>query len=308
MRKLFFILILVSLIGLAILIFLNKPNKPVEEKPKEITNTKIIISSTATPQKNPTASLSEILDKDLINTKGTFGIAIKNLNTGESYYLNEHKSFESASLYKIWVLATAFNQIEKGVLKEEQILSQEIPVLNKKFLISSESAELTEGVISMTVKDAMEKMITISHNYAALLLSEKLRLSNVTAFLQNNGLKESALGIPPKTTASDVALFFEKLYQGKLVSQESTNKMLIIFKKQMLNSKLPKYLPKDTVIAHKTGELGNLSHDAGIVFTPNGDYIIAVLSETDSPAQANEKIADISLNVFQYFNKKSRVL
>lgn len=251
-------------------------------------------------------SLKEVVEKALIGTKGTYGIVIKNPKTGESYYLNEHKVFETGSLYKIWILATAFDQIEKGGLAEDEILSQDISILNEKFDISSESAETTEGKITLSVKAAMEQMITISQNYSALVLTEKLKLSSVAAFLTENGFRESTVGTDgsqPTVTPADMALFFEKLYKGELADEESTEKMLGLLKRQRLNDKLPKYLPQETVIAHKTGELGWFSHDAGIVYSPSGDYIIVVLSESSSPVGAEDRIAKVSKAVYEYFER-----
>jgi beta-lactamase class A len=79
---------------------------------------------------------------------------------------------------------------------------------------------------------------------------------------------------------------------------------LTLLKAQKLNNKLPKELPKNTVIAHKTGELDMVSHDAGIVYAQNGNYIIVVMSETSLPVAANERIADISKGVYEYFISK----
>lgn len=297
-------LLFTGLTGLIIYIafrsFINQ--KPEKSRYPE---TNIIVSPLQPQAQTIFASLEEKVTETLLGTKNNYGIAIKNLRTGGSYYFNEHKEFEPGSLYKIWILATAFNQIENGRLKEDEVLNQEIAILNEKFHISSESAELTEGQITLTVKEAMEQMITISDNYSALLLAERIRLSTVKAFLQGNNFNESSLGEPPKTTPYDIALFFEKLYKGELASQENADKMLDILKRQTLNSKLPRYLPENTLIAHKTGEIGYFSHDAGIVYSPSGNYIIVVLSESEIPSQADERIARISRAVYDYFTKES---
>ncbi len=71
----------------------------------------------------------------------------------------------------------------------------------------------------------LNQMITISHNYAALLLTEKVKLSTVAKFLQTNGFKESNVGTngeAPVTTPSDIALFLEKLYKGQLANPTYT--------------------------------------------------------------------------------------
>lgn len=250
------------------------------------------------------SDLEKIIQSNLVGEKGNYSIAIKNLKTGEKYYFNEHHKYESASLYKLWIMATAFQQIQNGVLDDDKTLTDDIPALNKKFNISSESAELSDGTISFTVASALGQMITISHNYAALLLTEKVRLSNVKKFLEENGFNESKVdldGSPPQTTAADIALFFEELYKGQLTDIADTEKMLSLLKAQKLNKKLPKYLPQDIVIAHKTGELDTYSHDAGIVYTPKGDYVIAILTDSNYPPEAEDRIGKISKAVYEYF-------
>lgn len=249
----------------------------------------------------PKEELSRIVNNILVDTKGKFGISIKNLKTGKSFHLNEHEKFETASLYKLWVMAETVNQIQQNRLDEQEVLSESINTLYRIYNISPDTDESTDKVITLNVIEAMNLMIANSDNYAALLLSNKVRLGSVQSFLKNNGLAESSLGEPPVTTPSDIALFFEKLYQGQLADSEHTQKMLAILKKQTKRNKLPKYLPASTIIAHKTGELGSASHDAGIVFSEKGDYIIVVLSKSSKPATANETIANIGKAVYNYF-------
>lgn len=268
------------------------------------------ISSSALPvsdsQKIDNGGLKQAVEGRLKNSEGDFGIVILNLKTGENYSLNEHKSFEAGSLYKLWVMGAAFNKIEDGNWQKNTVFSEEIPILNEKFKIASESAERTEGSIELPVNVALQRMITISDNYSALLLAWKLRLSFVTSYLESHGFRESKVGGAeslPSTTAYDTALFLERLYRGDLASSQSNEDMLELLKGQQINRKLPKYLPQGTVIAHKTGELGLVSHDAGIVYSSKGDYIIVILSESRRPKDAEETISQISKSVYDYFQK-----
>ncbi len=256
------------------------------------------------PKPQQQTSLKATVESALAGAQGTYGIVIKNLKTGESYNLNEHQEFEPGSLYKIWIMATAFGQIQSGLLKPDEILSDDVESLNGKFGISPDAAELTEGEITFSVNDALKQMITISHNYAALLLTERIKLSNVALFLKQNNFNESKVGTDgsdPITTPSDIALFFEKLYKGDLANPQYTNQMLDLLKMQQLNDKLPKALPPGTIIAHKTGEIDYFTHDAGIVYSKSGDYIIVILSQSDSPIGAEDRIAQISKAVYDYF-------
>lgn len=252
----------------------------------------------------PVVTLEETVTKALVGAQGEYGIVVKHFTAKEAYQFNGSKIYPTGSLYKLWIMAAVFDQIERGQLKEEEELSSSITDLNQKFDIATDSAELTEGFITLTVQDALKQMITISHNYAALLLSDKIGLSKVAAFLEKNKLAESKLGLStglPQTTTNDIVMFLEKLYKRELANKSNTDKMLTLLKKQQLNNKLPKYLPKGTVVAHKTGEIDYLTHDAGIVYTKHGDYIIVVLSKSDYPPGAEERIAQISKAVYDYF-------
>lgn len=261
----------------------------------------IIPSPTSLPS---STTLKKIVEEALQGTKGTYGIVIKNLKTGEAYYKDDHRIFEPGSLYKLWVMAQIYKKIQDGEITENEILTDSIEQLNKDFDIDPTSAELTSGTVTLKVTDALHQMITISHNYAAYLLTKKVKLSSVANFLESQNLIESKLGNPPQTTAYDIALFFDKLYRGDLANEENTKSMLNLLKKQTLNSKLPKYLPQKIAIAHKTGEIDFLTHDAGIVFSDKGDYIIVVLSESDSPVGAEDRIAQVSAAVYRYFTSR----
>ncbi len=257
---------------------------------------------TATPSLQST-EIDRIVKEELEGTKGKYSVVIKNLDTGEAYSYNEHQKYQAASLYKLWVMAVAYNQIEDGKLKENEVLASDVATINSKFNIGTESAELKEGSVSFPVNQALQQMVTISHNYAALLLAQKVKLSNITAFLKEHNYTESRIGQPPQTTAADIANFLEDLYDGKLANANTTTTMIDLLKRQKLNNKLPKNLSAGTIIAHKTGELGPVTHDAGIVYTDKGAYIIVVMSESTLPSAAEDRIAIISKGVYDYFNK-----
>ncbi len=252
--------------------------------------------------------LQQAVANALVGTKGNYGIAIKHLDTHEYYFSNEQRVYKTGSLYKLWIMGTTFEQIQKGKLHESDVLTQNLAKLREKFHVATESGEPKDQKLTMTVGEALEKMITVSDNYAAWLLTEKVGLSKVSVYLQRNGFTHSKIGTAdgyPVTTAFDVMLFFEKLSKGELADQSSTEKMITLLKRQRLNTKLPKYLPDNVAIAHKTGELEPFTHDAGIVYTSKGSYIIVVLSESTSRYQAEDRIADISKAAYIHFMKET---
>lgn len=259
--------------------------------------------------------LELIAKNNLFAEDEKYGVVVKNLKNGESYIYNGNGKFDSASLYKLWILAVAFQKIKDGTLSENDILSAPIESLDNTLSTTPTPSTIPEGqitptpnpeptevkMISMRTEDAIEKMITISDNYSALLVSSKSGAPSITKFLKDYGLVNSNYKQPPQTTAKDIAIFYEKLYEEEIVDKESSSKMIEILKRQTLNDRIPKYLPEDVEIAHKTGELFNSKHDAGIVYSKNIDYLLVVLSETKNPSKTAEKIAIFSKKVYDYF-------
>lgn len=300
---LFFLVFLLIIISIALFYFI-RPQK------KEVIATDVPVP-TPTVTLVPTVydnRLKQSVENSLRGTKGSYGVVVKNLDTNESYSFNEHVVYNAASLYKLWVMAVVFRQIEDGKLKEDTPLSEDVAVLNKKFRIASEAAELTEGRVSSTVENALFKMITVSDNYSALLLTQKVKLPTITSYLSENGFLETKMGTTiavPTTTAYDVALFFEKLHGGNLGSKENTEKMLSLLKQQKLNSKIPRLLPEGVTVAHKTGELDNYTHDAGLILDKKGNYLIVVLSKSEQPNLAATRIADIANSVYSKYISKN---
>lgn len=307
-RALFFILIVTGcLYGLLRqLVLMRQTDSSVVKSPLPASVSGTPATQLFPVEANP-GTLKDVVIKASKGISGVYGMYIKNFKTGEIYFTNEHKIFDSASLYKLWVTATVYKQIQNGQLRETQTLRQDVAVLNQKFSIASDSAELTEGTITLTVHDALTKMITTSDNYAALLLTEKIRLSSVATFLKEHGLSESAVGTTggaPTATPYDIAIFLEKLYKGDFANSHYTDEMINLLKHQQLNGGIPKYLPDKSKVANKTGEIDLFKHDAGIVFTDYGDYVIVILSETEDPPAAQERIAGISRAVYTYFTRK----
>jgi beta-lactamase class A len=260
---------------------------------------------TSTTSASPsTSQLSTIVQNSLSTTKGTYSVAIKHLGTGEEYYYNEHHIYNSASLYKLWTMSVVYSQIADGTLKEDDVVTSDIATLNRIFKIPADSAELQKGQISMSITKALEQMITISHNYSALLLTQKIKASNVSTFLKDNNFSDSKTGTLAKTSAYDITAYYEKLYKGEIINEEYSKKMIDLLSRQRLNDRIPKYLPQGMRVAHKTGELDGVKHDAGIVYSPKGDYIFVVMSDTPRPADAAENTAQLSKAVYEYFISK----
>jgi len=73
----------------------------------------------------------------------------------------------------------------------------------------------------------------------------------------------------PQISARAAGALLEKIYLGKAVSQGASIEMKNLLLAQAVDDRIPKYLPENIKVAHKTGELDTLRHDAGIVYGEN---------------------------------------
>jgi beta-lactamase class A len=71
---------------------------------------------------------------------------------------------------------------------------------------------------------------------------------------------------------------------------------------QTVNDRIPALLPAGTRVAHKTGNWSNATHDAGIVFSPAGSYVIVVLTDYGYNVDGASRIARLSRTVYDYYN------
>jgi beta-lactamase class A len=86
-------------------------------------------------------------------------------------------------------------------------------------------------------------------------------------------------GMNNTTTAYDLMLVFRTLAEGKAISRAASDEMIAILAAQEHNDGIPAGLPPGTKVAHKTGSITAISHDAGLVFRPDGtEYVLVVLT------------------------------
>ncbi|MEO8577262.1 MAG: serine hydrolase, partial [Gemmatimonadales bacterium] len=77
----------------------------------------------------------------------------------------------------------------------------------------------------------------------------------------------------------DLAVLLAAIERGKILSPGSSAEMREILLAQEFNEKIPAGLPAGTRVAHKTGEITAVSHDAAIVYPPGRKpYVLVVLT------------------------------
>lgn len=247
--------------------------------------------------------IQDYLQTETQKLPGNYGIFIKDLKRGTTYQVNADQTFEAASIYKLAVMYKAYDSINRGELKKDNVLTEDQSSLDEA-LTSTDPGSTPPGeyfgVVSNNVADALRAMITVSDNYAALLLANKLGWQNIDDFLHQQKIEGFDLvhQQEPTATAKAVGNLLEKIYDNTAVNAQSSQEMKDLLLAQQINDRIPKYLPQDVKIAHKTGELDNIRNDAGIVYGKNSTYIFVFLSETPVPEDATKNIAMLSKKMY----------
>jgi beta-lactamase class A len=221
--------------------------------------------------------LQQTLDAALADEADDYAYVVKDLRTGEGAMHNPDKVFNSASVFKLWVMYEVFHQQSLGLLNwnDELVVS---PYYDS-FALSPRRTELCQ---QLTVADALDAMLSISDNAAAVLLQDLVGSGNVNRAIEALGVKESGLfedGLP--LTASDVALLLEAIGRGQAVSSAASSEMLLLMSREGIDDGLVDGVPPRTLVAHKTGNWSDATHDVGIVYGPKGPYLFVALSDTD---------------------------
>lgn len=116
--------------------------------------------------------------------------------------------------------------------------------------------------------------------------------------LRNAPAYVGALAENDETSPADVSRLLECFYRGTWVDADASRGALDIMKRCQTNSRIPKYLPAGCRATHKTGSMLRVANDAGIVFTPKGDFILSLFyngntaSEEEYEANASGRLGD----------------
>jgi beta-lactamase class A len=254
----------------------------------------------------PDSELQAIIEEVVSELPGTWGVAVKKLDTGQYASYNGDVQQVSASLYKMWVLCELYRQAKEGIVS----LDQSVTVTSEDAYYDALIGELRLPAGNViTLWQAARLMVQVSDNTSAALLVRVLGPNSINRHMKELGLNDSILDWDGAgdnlTTPLDMLKVFEMIATSAMVDQESSGEMIELMLGQQINNLLPPGLPDGTDFAHKTGALDKLLHDAGIVYSPSGPYvIIAMASEMDDFGTAWRNWPLLSERVYSYFNER----
>jgi beta-lactamase class A len=256
--------------------------------------------------------------------RGKVAIAVKNLDTGESYYLNADEPMPTASLIKVAVLIETYLQADDGKFKltDKVTLHDSDKVPGSGFL----TAHFSEGA-SFSIRDAVRLMIAVSDNTATNLVLDQVGIANVNKRMEAWGcpntkinakvFRGSTTSVDPartkkyglgSTTAREMASIFEEIQTGERCRPAIKQCLLTHLRSNEDKDKFPRLLPPGTIVAHKDGSVSNARTDAGLIYTPNGILVVCVLTDENrdqrwlSENAGNALCAKVAKEVYDHFN------
>jgi len=259
--------------------------------------------------------LQATIDEVDRNLDGVLGLAILDLNTGQSYFLRPDEIFPQASSIKVAVLAELYHQAQQGKLKLTDIYT-----VNASDMVADSSIMLglTPGVTRITNRDLATMMVAVSDNSATNVLIDRVGMDNVNALMDTLGLphtrlrrkmmdvKAAAEGRENISTPREMMTLLEQLYRGKVLNKEMTDDFFKVLSTPK-QSFIPRELPDDLRIANKPGELEAVRNDSGIVFAQNRPYVICAMTTYLRNERAGEDaIANISAAAYHMFDRMGR--
>lgn len=279
-------------------------------------------SSEVQASANPTiAPLSLLLREEVISLKEEIqalavdktqlqpGLLFVDLDTGAYVGVESATTFSAASTIKIPVLIAFFEDVDAGKVK----LNEKLVMTEELVAGGSGNMQYSTPGTEFTALETATRMIMISDNTATNMIMERLGGAEVlNQRFRTWGLAETQINNPlpdlegtNTTSPRDLVNLMAAVSRGDLLSLRSRDWVIDIMKRTVTDTLLPQGLGEGATIAHKTGDIGSMVGDAGVIDMPNGKrYLAAVMvKRPHNDPQAQELIRNISKQVYQYFEE-----
>ena len=248
------------------------------------------------------------------------GIAFWDSETTLQWAYNADEYFHAASTMKVAVLLGVYRQVSRGELtldapvhvrnKFRSVVGDQIFMLD---IDRDADPDLYRNLgRTMTVKQLAYNMITLSSNFATNLLVDVVGVSTIQTALAElgidgmrvvRGVEDQAgfeAGINNEVTAGGLLKLLRALVDGRAYGAEASNDMLEIMHAQRFKSGIPAGLPQAARVAHKTGNIATVHHDAGIVYLENRKpYVLVILTQFHHETPRGTAVAEVSRDIYE---------
>ena len=279
----------------------------------------ISAAQAAAAQEGILSAYRKAIEKRIKESQADVAVAFLTLDGKTEYFFRADDSFHAASTMKIPVMIELFHQVKERRLR----LTDTVTIRNEfHSIVDNSPFELDPNDDSETdlykaegetreLGYLCELMITKSSNLATNLLIEKLGVEDIRATVHSLGAdgmhvlrgvedqKAYEQGLNNTTTARGLQVLLTAIAEGKAVDDDSSRAMVTILEKQTFNEGVPAGLPEGTRVAHKTGEITKIHHDAAIVYAPRPFVLVVLARGISDQKDSATLIADITKMLYQ---------
>ena len=276
------------------------------------------------PEQDSVAASEVSLYRNLLKIKrdhelGDLGIAFYDAETTVQWSYNADDWFHAASTMKLAVLLGVFRQIERGELRLDapvHVRNRFTSIVNQQPFMLDLGRDDDPDVYgqlgkTMPVRELAYWMITKSSNLATNLLVDVIGIDSIQFALSEldidgvrvlRGVEDHAAfeaGLNNEVTANGLLKLLRVIADGRAYSRASSEEMLDIMLDQQYRSGIPAGLPKAARVAHKTGNISTVHHDAGIVYLDGRKpYVLVILTKFLREKGRGSAVADVSRDIF----------
>ena len=270
-------------------------------------------------QTSPAAPLDSRLRAIIASSGAEVAVAYRTLDGKTELFIDADKPFHAASTMKVPVMIELFRQAGNRQLS----LDDPLPIRNEfRSIVDGTPYQLSEGDDSdtlvyaavgksMPLRQLCDLMITVSSNFAANLLIEKLGVENIrrtVTALGADGMhvlrgvedqKAFDKGMNNTTDARGLFVLLDRIAHGKAVDPSADAAMIDILKRQKFNDAIPAGVPAGTAVAHKTGNITRINHDAAIVFSARPYVLVLLVRGMEDQKKSAALMAELSRIVYE---------
>jgi len=266
-------------------------------------------------------ALREKIEARLKNAKGTWSIALEDLNDGASFSLHGDELFYAASIIKVPIMVAVFAAAEEGDVR----LGDRLTLRKDDMVGGSGVLQFMSPRIELPIYDLVTLMIIQSDNTATNMLIDLIGMEKIQAVMNGLGMERSEIHHKlmivqanrvnsNEITASDVTALLARIARGECVSLHASEQMIRIMKQQQLSNGLIGRLPaQNNVIlgaipewefAGKTGNVDGIMHECALLYVRGRCMAVTVLSKGCAEDEAREMISQIGREVYLYASRE----
>ena len=266
--------------------------------------------------------LQQIERRVAIDSGAYVGVAYVDLGSSDTLFLNADSSFHAASTMKVPVMIELFRRARSGSFRMNQgllVVNQFASLVDGSPFTLDPASDSDSSLYQrlgerVRVDSLLWRMITRSSNLATNTLITLVGADAVTRDMRQLGANRIQVlrgvedgkafdrGLNNTTTARDLSIILRAIQDGTAAPADATREMLSILLAQEFNDRIPAGLPPGVRVAHKTGDITAVAHDAAIVYPPaRRPYVLVVLTRgIKDEKQSSKLIADISAMVYAH--------